>query len=800
MYRPDTAPSIPMALAVQACATTCPQVDHLLGPDGPLVRPGWQDRPQQRALANTVRRALKQQRHALTEGGTGVGKSFALLVPAILHAMETRSMVLVSTKTLNLQDQYRDKDLPALETALGPYLIAKFGRSFTWGVQKGKGNYLCEAKREAPPLDLAVEAEMVATWRESTQDGDLTRLPFDVNQPRYRQLRKTLVVERDDCPGKRCHSYDQCWYYSAREQAKAADILVVNHALLMQALAREAGTVLPPWGACVVDEAHTLEEEARSALGIEFTAGRVRTLAAKCFAFLASQHGRQGAIHDVVDATEEPVEVASAEPDVDGTEFEVASAHIPTPEGIEAEVGGFWRALEDEVRPRTRDGQALLQLPQDLEHTAAGDHLRELLEMLRRLSLEVEMAGGMHWEQSEDRAKSDALVQGVSDLCREYQSLRNLTADKIAWLHLGAEKRPPSIHAVPVDVSQFLRDSLWKFPTALSSATLATGVGEKAFAYVQESLGVQTLHQIQVSSPFAWDRQAWLYLPEEGMAESLLATGEKDRRRRDELAAEYARVSALHIHEVLSVTGGRAFCLFTSRQAMGLTMAAMGHMPWPHICQGEMSKGETLDWFRSTPGAVLFAVASFWEGCDVPGEALSCVIIDRIPFPPPSDLLHQARCDALGKDWFRRLNLPYATTKLKQGVGRLIRSETDRGLLVLLDPRFRTRPYGQEILAALPPARRIRRGELKAVPWFLAGAGEPRPPCTPAEEWAAGALRTLAGLDPDRAASRNHEGFSASDSAIGHRLAERLPLLTPGLWRRALEMLRRYGRQIGECS
>lgn len=790
-YTPDTAPTLHMPSAILAAARTCSMVDHLLGPAGPIAQnlPGWQDRPQQRALGNVVRRAFKQGLHALTEGECGVGKTHALLVPAILHALETKKPVVVSTKTNILLDQYVQKDLPFLLATLTPWLEERFGRTFDFAGLKGLGNYYCEAKR---PEDREYAAELAAAsdWTGETMTGDVAELPFTVT-PRLRSL---ITATREECAGARCPVAKEgaCWFINARRAAHRSDIVVVNHALLMAALRAQPGTVLPVWGACIVDEAHELEAEARSCRGVSIAPQRVEKLAKQALDYCGAH--RQGMLG------EEPTLQHDGFPCVyceEGCLCDCAchrTVGSPTVEAIAAETRGLFQALQHEHRAAGEDGQALLG---DLQHTAAGEYLNELCAHLRRLAVDVENTKDELWEESADRAKGDTLSLGIRDLVGELASLRQAHPDRVAWLQLGQKT---SIQSAPLEVANFLKDSLLKAPVALSSATLATGTGADAFTYIQETLGVRTIHQIQAGSPFNWPRQCWLYLPE-GLTEKHLAIGIKSANAREEMAREYARISALHIREFLHYTRGRTFCLFTAGRNLELTREALlglpctpgrclyckqvggkgpcsRNLPFPYMSQGERGVSETLDWFRATKGAVLFGLASYWEGVDVAGEALSGLVIDRIPFPPESDVLHQARLRALGggRSAFKALSVPIAITKKRQGFGRLIRTVTDRGAVMLLDPRLQGKHAA--ILDALPPAKRVCREDLRRLPLFLAGAGVP---CEgPAEVAAA-----LQGLDV--------EGMPREHAQIVVRLREMLPRLTPGLWGVAEKLVARYG-------
>lgn len=773
-YRPEKPENpTPIPIAIQAAGRTCPLVDHLLGKDGPIAKgmPGWQDRPGQRALAQCVRRAWKQELPAITEGATGVGKSQALLIPAILRAIETKKPVVVSTATIQLQRQYLDTDLPLLLELLTPWLQEHFGRTFTFAGLFGRTRYLCEKKF------ASVEDETIAEWLATTVDGELGGLPMVPDA----KLKRAITAEKDECPGARCAIAKDggCWFYSARKRAYNSDVVVVNHALLMASTLADPGTVLPIWGTLVVDEAHTLEEIARQARGVSFTAAWVKLLAKQALEF-CGEHRQGGLVEERLEDkypdvlpegfTERLQEAATAYP---------YSAHSPTLEGITAELDAFFRSVEDTVRRDARDGTALLPT---LEATAAAEHLDELSQMLRRLAIDVEDTGDQHWEESQEKAQADVLQGSLDRTVAELRSLRAGRPGQVSWMQLAREKTPAAIHAQPVDVSEFLKDFLWKkAPAALSSATLATG-GDEPFRYVQDSLGLRTLHQAQIASPFDWPTQAWLYLPEEGFGESLLGLKVRGAEEREKLNREYARVAALHLEEVLGHTKGRAFLLFTSAKQLQLTEAALRErgMKWPYLVQGEMGQEATIDWFRTTPGAVLFALASFWEGVSVEGAALSCVYIDRLSLPPPSDLLHEARLRRVGGgvSAFKQVTLPLVITKMKQAFGRLIRLVTDRGLVVLGDPRLRTKDYGKTILASLPPARRITRAHLKQVPWLLASSGEPCPgPADVAER-----LRQLAGAAiPD-----------AEHAAYAKRLAARLPLLTPGLWKASEWLCERY--------
>lgn len=820
MYKPDHGNPQAMSAVIECMAQPDPDIEFLLGPTGPIAAKldNWQDRPQQRRFAQAVRRAWKQRLHAIAEGECGIGKSHAGLIPAILHALENKKPVVFATKTVALMDQVYSKDLPFLHEALTPWLIERFGRTFTFARIKGLGQYLCE-KKFAKTEGL----HDIEEWRETTPDGDLGGLPFVPDA----RTRRQITAERTECSGARCRQAKTCWYYAARKQAFDADVVVTNHALLLAAMRSETpGTVLPIFDACFIDEAHHLQEEATKALGVEFTATAVRKLVNAALEFVGGRV--QGLLAEETPTTSccpdchgghEPdcpnhaVNRLAPDPylptptkDLDcvwctgNIEHEADCPYAPggelakdqgpaphrpaspTLEGIDHELVAFPRALEHATRREAIDGSALLR-PEHIQTTAAYEHLTELGEQLRRLALDVESTGTWHGEESQERAQADVLVRSLRSLVGVLKSLASTKPGHVAWLQLGKET---SIHSQPLDITEFLKASLWKVPCALSSATLATETGADAFRYIQDTTGCRTLHQVQCPSPFEWPKQAWLYLPEEGLHEGLL-TG-KTADQRDQNAREYARVAALHVEEVANLTRGRMLYLFTSAKQMGYTVEAIKArgFRWPYLQQGEMSQEALLDWFKSTPGAVLFALSTWWTGVDLPGSALSCVVVDRLPFPPPSDLLHAARLQALGGgvSAFRALSVPLAVTQLKQGFGRLIRTVTDRGVAVLLDPRLQGKH--EKLLAALPPARRVSRLELrKHAELFLAGAGERREAQTPHERETLDLLRQLTIPHPEHA-------------ACARRFLE-LGALTEGLWGWAGRMARYYAtRNVSE--
>lgn len=726
-WRPDDAPSQPAALMVDCMGVVDPDIEYLLGSTGPVAAAmqKWEDRPQQQAVSQVIRRALKQRRDALVEAGCGTGKTNAYLIPAVLHALENKQQVIISTHTTTLQTQLGEKDLPFLKAALDGWLTEKYGRGFTFAVVKGRGQSLCEAKYSRQTPDPEIEA-----WHAETPDGDLGTLVLTPQQ------RAQLTATSEECPGSKCSFADICWWLHARQRARQADVIVVSHALLVAGLQAEPGTVLPSFDAIVVDEAHELADVIREALGIRVSPKGVQQVVKQAEKFAGT-----------------------------------------IAEGIPHELSRLLATLQHAHRAKAEEGTVALDPDRDLAAgSTAENHLVELLEQLDKLARDVQAVGDDYPEQAEEWATSRKLMDALSRLSGNLTSLRIGRSGRVSWLELADGA---SLNAQPVDVSAWLRERT-RVPIVLSSATLATGPQD--FTYISETLGVRSSHMKQVGSPFDWGSQAWIYLPTEGLHDGLLGTNVRGAKERAELSREYARVTTLHAREFFRYTKGRGMWLFTSRADMQMVAdLARQDFPCPFITQGEMGLAESLKWLRES-GGVLFGLASLWTGVDLQGSALSALAIHKIPFPPPSDLIHEARLKAAGggRYAFQHLSVPYAVTKLKQGFGRLIRTGTDRGVAALFDPRLRGKHAA--ILDSLPPAKRIERKHLRHVPWHLAAAGEP----VAGPQAVADGLRRLGARGvPDA----EHRAYIA-------RMVERLPLLPPGLWRAGEWLCQRYAEVL----
>ncbi|MBV8372520.1 MAG: ATP-dependent DNA helicase [Candidatus Eremiobacteraeota bacterium] len=613
-------------------------VDQVFGADGPLSRalPGFESRPGQVAMAQLVERGLLEGVHTIVEAGTGVGKSLAYLVPAVRSGKK----VVVSTGTIALQEQLVGKDIPlvarALETPLRVTLL------------KGRNHYLCKQKFERLRADRLVASsrsmQHLWTWAQATQTGDRAELTFVPAADEWEQL----DADADDCVGEFCPHFRDCHYFRKRDEAKYADLVVVNHALFFLDLAMGGG-LLPPYDVAILDEAHQCERWATDAL----TATLSRTSVGRMLRKLHRVYELPAAFDARFDEGIRGMESAFAR--VPGERYPLAANEFA------------WTAL-DELR------DALYQLENWLFanwHSALKSKPDNDAEAERRRDLAIRSV----------TAHSAAIERAAAP-----------SDQAIAWVERGESDGRFSLHCAPHDVADFLRETLFARTQSvvLTSATIAP------FTFLRRSLGIDDAEELIAPSPFDFERQARLFVAPAKL---------------NPKSSNFARHAAPLVEECLDRSRGRAFVLFTSYARLREVYALVrDRVAFPVRLQGELPRTALLEWFRRTPNAVLFATGTFWEGIDVVGDALSCVIIDRLPFPAPSDPLVMARLRALearGLDGFEHYMIPAATVRLKQGFGRLIRSATDRGVVALLDGRAASTRYGTTILGALPQARRI---------------------------------------------------------------------------------------------
>jgi len=580
----------------------------------------------------------------MAEAGTGTGKSFGYLVPALLSGQR----VVVSTATLALQEQLLRNDIPLIRDALN---------SRARVVQlKGRGNYLCRDKLEQMRrrLVLARGADELGLlrWSEHTRTGDRSELDF-VPAP---ALWSEVDTDADDCIMEACEFFgpERCHHMRAREAARHADIVVVNHALFFIDLALGCGSLIPPYDYAVLDEAHQIEEWATAAFSSSISRASVARLVRKIErAYLFDDALRRELIRAADDFT---------------------GALASGPAG----------------RYRFADNAAAAERMDPLQRALYRAE-NWIADQWFKAARQPQLGEEVHARRRE------LLTAAVAAQTQTIERLRLGGEAWICWVERENE-RPDSYAAscAPASIAPMLRERLFdeKRSVVMTSATISTA-GDFGYLRRQVGLDATAVDELVVDSPFDYRRQAMLYLPPQRLNPKDSAFG-----------ANAARVIA----DVLEATNGRAFVLFTSYAVMREVAVLIGPLlSYPYRVQGEAPKSQILEWFRAERNPVLLATASFWEGVDVVGPALSCVIVDRLPFPPPDDPIVSARSSLLteqGVDPFLALMLPAAVTRLKQGLGRLIRSGSDKGLMCILDGRLSTKGYGRRILAALPGAAR----------------------------------------------------------------------------------------------
>ena len=644
-----------MSSPLQA-APSLPSLYDFFAPGGVLSRSPlpYEFRKGQLEMAQAVERALEESRHLIVEAGTGTGKTLAYLLPALRSGRR----VIISTGTKNLQEQLFFKDIPFLESLLGPLQVC---------YMKGRANYLCRHKlfalRSQPILSGLEEIsqyQAIAEWEKTTATGD--RAEID-DLPETSQLWAKLDARSDACLGQSCADYQRCFITEMRRKAAESDIVIVNHHLFFADLAikQQAKTapdagVLPEASIVIFDEAHELEDVASSYFGINLSNVRFEELARDLESMLRAKEALSAGISSAAQITRERARM-------------------------------FFGAL-----PRGSGYEGRMQFTGREEFLETqGDLYLGVLNSLHRLEGELDRIRNVD--------EAPGLRKRTADI-REHLKFLMESEDKntVFWLERrGGKGRNATVsthlQATPIDVSELLSQLLFEnFPSVvLTSATLTVQGG---FEHIRKRLGLREARELIVPSHFRYGEQALLYLPPQ---------------MPDPRDPSFQEEAAQHIRRMLEITQGRAFCLFTSYQQMhDLYDRLLTEVGFPLLLQGTAPRKALLEEFRDTPNAVLFGTSSFWQGVDVQGEALSCVIVDRLPFAVPTDPVVQARMRAIeenGGSPFFEYQVPSAVITLKQGFGRLIRSLEDRGVLMLLDPRIQRQRYGRVFIESLPPYR-----------------------------------------------------------------------------------------------
>jgi ATP-dependent DNA helicase DinG len=561
----------------------------------------------------------------------------------LIPAVRSGKKVVVSTGTIALQEQLVSKDIPLVLGALG--------REVRVELLKGRNHYLCRSKLDKMRAERLVAPnaamESVWNWADRTTTGDRAELPFAPSPIDWEQV----DADADDCIGELCERYRDCWFFGRRDAARFADIVVVNHALFFLDLAM-GGTLLPAYDFAILDEAHQCEQWATAAL--------TSTLSQQTVGRLMRRMHRTYAL----------------------------------PASFDAELDEGMRGLMS----------ALAHVPGDRYPLRSNENAGEALAALRATFYRLENWLYANWQAALRRAteniaeaerRRDLAMRGILAHIATIERTALPDDEAIAWVERYEGEGRYEVNSAPFDVAAFLRSTLFARAESvvLTSATIATG---RSFEFLRGSLGVDEAQEYIAPSPFDYREQARLYVAPPHC-----------NPKHPSFASRVAPI----IEECLDLSRGRAFVLFTSYARLHEVYALVRErLPFPTKLQGELPRAHLLEWFRATRNAVLFGTGTFWEGIDVVGEALSCVIIDRLPFPSPADPLVAARLaaiEAAGRPSFEEYMIPAAIVRLKQGFGRLIRSKSDRGVVVLLDGRVASMRYGATILGALPPARRI---------------------------------------------------------------------------------------------
>ncbi|MDQ3855174.1 MAG: exonuclease domain-containing protein, partial [Chloroflexota bacterium] len=723
LYQPAQRVS-PLEPAVERTALDPDALAELFGPAGALARtfPGYELRPQQVEMMRAVVEAFNGEDILLVEAGTGTGKSLAYLLPAARWALQNGERVVISTDTINLQDQLYNKDIPDVRRVLG-----RPGAELKTSLVKGRSNYLCLTRWEAfrrEPVHTPDEVRFIAKvllWLPSTLTGDVAELPLTQDE---RVHWSKVCATRETCTGRRCQTPNgkQCFLYRARQEAEGAHLVLVNHSLLLSDIAAD-NTVLPEYRYLVLDEAHRLEEQATEQFGFSLdldglhghldrisrvvSADRHEGIASLLPTYLRGSRVQTEPANRVLELTRELAERT----DRVRARADEFFARLVALMGRSSDSGSYDRHLRLTAEQRTGEAWERVELAWDNLKVVLTD-LQASLQTANELFESFEGLNVLQWDE----------------VVTELQSLRSFNSEvlqraswivsdpreqDVVWVTLSHRTGTTAVRQAPLHVGSMLHEHLYttKSSIVLTSATLST---DRNFEYVKERLGLESPQELLVGSPFDY-RSSTLML----LATDMPEPGTQGYQK----AVEAALI------DLALAAEGRTLVLFTSHSAVQATLRGI-QRPLAQrdilvLAHGDGSRHRLLEQFKSNPRTVLLGTRSFWEGVDVVGDALSLLVITKLPFEVPTDPVFAARSESFAQP-FEQYAIPQAILRLKQGFGRLIRSQQDRGAVVMLDRRVVTKSYGRMFLRSLPPAS-IRQGPARLLPreveQWLAPAG-----------------------------------------------------------------------------
>lgn len=624
------------------------------------VLDGYEYRQPQLQMVETISKAIDGETNAIIEAGTGSGKSFAYLYPLIKEG----KTAVVSTGTIALQEQLLDKDIPFLKKSSQ---LPEFNAV----IAKGRNNYVCKqklyevAKSVFPGSPLASEVELLLKHTTNKWDGDFSNLPFQISA----ELKREIESTSEDCIMSRCEffSNDISPFFNARKKLAKADIVITNHSLYMSDIITN-NNILPQHDLVVFDESHHLYNNAVSAFTARIGRYSTQKIAQKI----------QKRVNKI------PENIVN----------EIMDAEIKLFEWIFKFNKQTVRLTEDMI----------------LNLRPIAEKVYQSLKMLRKwldfIPVNIEMFPDDELQIKGASHKQNLLKQ-LDNLMNRWNLFIDLEVshERVNWLDIKESRAYFEFHSAPLFVENHLKEGIWdkivsddsKMKAILTSATISVA---NNFDYLKKQLGIEEALELVLPSPFDYENQAALYIPE---------------KIPDPNSDIFIDACRKVIIETLQVSQGRAFLLFSSWKNMENTFNTLkGAIPYPIRKQGDLTRKNIIEWFKNTPNSVLFATATFWEGIDIPGDSLSCVIIDKLPFSVPDDPFIQAKVDYMKENnlnWFMDYMLPEAVIKLRQGVGRLIRTKTDKGLLVIMDNRIVTKFYGKTVIKSLPPVKKLKKLE-----------------------------------------------------------------------------------------